>query len=149
MFFIKKEPVVLREMVDCGHSTPSLCAMCDLRMMGVMSSGTSSDEEYEEHNVKNLSLEVVEQGWSGGLVCLADWELGRVALSCHLALDLLVSGNARGMVAAAQLPCCALKVSPILEGCNSMESDVMGEQRALSLQEEFQEDREGCAEVMF
>ena len=28
-----------------------------------MSSGTSSDEEFEEHNVKNLHLEVVGEGW--------------------------------------------------------------------------------------
>ena len=30
--------------------------------------GTSSDDEYEEHNVVNLSLEVVVQGWSGWVV---------------------------------------------------------------------------------
>ena len=30
--------------------------------------GTSSDEEYEEHNVANLSLEVVGQDWPGWLV---------------------------------------------------------------------------------
>ena len=41
---------------------------CDLRMMGTMSSDTSSDEEYEEHSVENFSLEAVEHGWSGGLV---------------------------------------------------------------------------------
>ena len=31
-------------------------------MMEVMSSGTSSDEENKEHNVGNVSLEVVGQG---------------------------------------------------------------------------------------
>ena len=35
------------------------CAMCELRMTEVMSSGTPSYEEYEEHNFGNLSLEVV------------------------------------------------------------------------------------------
>ena len=60
--------------------------MCDLRMLEVMSSGTSSDEE-NEHNVGNLSLEVVGQGWSGTLLdgFLEDRELARVAGSCHLA----------------------------------------------------------------
>ena len=31
--------------------------------MCAMSSGTSSDEEFEEHSVKNLFLEVVGEGW--------------------------------------------------------------------------------------
>ena len=61
-------------------------------MMEEMSSGTlSEDEESGEHNVENLALEVVGQGWSGGLVYpfLEDWELAQVALSCRLALDIL------------------------------------------------------------
>ena len=41
--------------------------MCELRMMEVLSSGTSSDEENEEHTVGTFSLEVVEQGWTGSL----------------------------------------------------------------------------------
>ena len=55
------------------------------------SDGASSDEEYGEHSVENLALEVVGQGWSGELVCLflEDWELARVALRCQLAPDLL------------------------------------------------------------
>ena len=46
-------------------------------------------EEQEEHNVGNLSLEVVGQGWSSWLInlFLEDWELARIAVSCHLALD--------------------------------------------------------------
>ena len=70
------------------------CTLCDLRMMGVMSSGTFSDEKYEEHNLENFFLEVVEQGGSCGLVYFFfdDWELARVALSCHLASDLLCQG---------------------------------------------------------
>ena len=94
-FLIKKEPV-LREMVDFGHSTPleaeESCAIWASRMMGAMSSGTSADdEECEEHNVENLALEVVGQGWSGGVVYLfhEDWELACLALICRLALDLL------------------------------------------------------------
>ena len=38
--------------------------------------------EYEEHNVGGLSLEVVEQGWSGWLINLA-----RVAANCHLEVN--------------------------------------------------------------
>ena len=59
--------------------------------MEVMSSGTSSDGEIEEHNVGNLSLEVVGQGWSGMLIdgIREDWELARVGVSSHVALDLL------------------------------------------------------------
>ena len=53
-------------MVDVGHSIPletlKACTMCGLRMTEEMSSGTSSDEECEVHNVKNLSLEVVGPG---------------------------------------------------------------------------------------
>ena len=75
LFFlsIKKEPIVPREMVDFGHDAPL------------------EAQEYEEHNVGDLSLEVVGQGWSGWLVHLSqeDWELARVAVGCHLALDLL------------------------------------------------------------
>ena len=69
---IKKEPSILREVMDFGHGAP-------------LEAG-----EYEEHHVENLSLEVVGQGWSGWLVhlFLEDWELARVAVSCHLALDL-------------------------------------------------------------
>ena len=67
------------------------CVMCDSHMMEVMSSGTSSEEENEEHNVGNVSLEVVEQDWSGLLInlFLEDCELARIAVSCHLAWDLL------------------------------------------------------------
>ena len=39
----------------------------------------------------NLALEVIGQNWSGEVVSLSlfleDWELGRVALSCHMAVD--------------------------------------------------------------
>ena len=80
----------------CGEAFPLprlpcvSCAMCELRMMEVMSSGKSADVENEEHNVVNLSLEVVAQGRSGMLIdCFPeDWELARVALSCRLALGL-------------------------------------------------------------
>ena len=54
------------------------------------SEGTSS-LEYYEHNVGNLAIEVVGQNWSSEVISLffEDWEVGRVALSCHLSMDLL------------------------------------------------------------
>ena len=45
------------------------------------SDSTSSSEEYE-HSVGSLALEVIGQNWSGELV-------SGVALSCHMAMDLL------------------------------------------------------------
>ena len=105
------EPVILREMVGFGCSIPmaeELCAMCDLRMLQVMSSGTSSEEL-----IKNISLEFLRQG---GLVYLflEDWELAWVALRCHLTSDFLVSRNARGLVAVVLpwLPTVAVFESP-------------------------------------
>ena len=64
--------------------------------MEAMSSGTSSDEENGELHVGNLSLEVVEQGWSGMLIdgFLEDWELARVAAGTGSPL----SGDARRLV---------------------------------------------------
>ena len=54
------------------------------------SEGTSSSE-LREHNVESLALNVVGQNWSGEEISLIlkDWELARVALSCHTALDML------------------------------------------------------------
>ena len=48
------------------------------------------DEEYG-HNNECWAIEVVGQDWSSEVVAhfLEDWELGRVALSCHMAMDLL------------------------------------------------------------
>ena len=47
--------------------------------------------EHYEHNVGNLAIEVVGQNWSGEVISLylEDWEVGRVAPSCHLSVDLL------------------------------------------------------------
>ena len=57
---------------------------------GERSEDTSSVESYE-HNVDNLAIEVVGQNWSSEVISLflKDWEVGRVALSCHLSMDLL------------------------------------------------------------
>ena len=57
---------------------------------GTGSECTSSFEVYE-HNVESRALEVIGQNWSGKMVavCLEEWQLARVAFSCHLVLDLL------------------------------------------------------------
>ena len=51
----------------------------------------ASSLEYYEHNVGNLANEVAGQNWSREVISLffEDWEVGRVALSCHLSMDLL------------------------------------------------------------
>ena len=50
----------------------------------------ASSSEYYEHNGDNLAIEVVGQNWSSEVISLflEDWEVGRVALSCHLSMDL-------------------------------------------------------------
>ena len=50
----------------------------------------TSTLEYDEHNVDNLAIEVVGQNWSSEVISffLEDWEVRRVALSCHLSVDL-------------------------------------------------------------
>ena len=50
-----------------------------------------SSLECYEHNVGNLAVEVVGQNWSSEVISLflEDWEVGRVAFSCHLSMDLL------------------------------------------------------------
>ena len=60
------------------------------------SEGTSSLEQHE-HNVGNLALEVVGQNWSSEVISvfLEGWEVGRVALSCHLSMDFLFCQDMR------------------------------------------------------
>ena len=54
------------------------------------SEGASFFEQYE-HNVESLALNIIGQIWSGEEISLflEDWVLARVALSRHIALDLL------------------------------------------------------------
>ena len=51
----------------------------------------ASSVVYYEQNVDNLAIEVVGQHWTSEVICffLEDWEVRRVALSCHLSMDLL------------------------------------------------------------
>ena len=52
---------------------------------------TSCGGEEYEHNNECRGIEVIGQDWSSEVAALSleDWELGRVALSCHMATDLL------------------------------------------------------------
>ena len=52
--------------------------------------GTSSSEQCE-HNVESLALNVLGPDQSDDKISLflEDWELARVAWSCHIALDML------------------------------------------------------------
>ena len=54
-------------------------------------SETSCGGEEYEHNNECRAIEVIGQDWSSEVVALflEDWKLGRVALSCHMAVDLL------------------------------------------------------------
>ena len=51
----------------------------------------ASSVEYYEHNVDNLAIEGHGQNWSSEVISLflEDWEVGRVAFSCHWSVDLL------------------------------------------------------------
>ena len=54
-------------------------------------SGGASSSEQCEYNMESSSLRVMVQDQSGEKVCLflEDWELARVALSCHIVVDML------------------------------------------------------------
>ena len=49
---------------------------------------SGNDEEYG-HNNECRAIEVIGQDWSSEVVALflEDWELARVALSCHMAMN--------------------------------------------------------------
>ena len=50
---------------------------------------TSGDDEEYGHNNECQAIEVIGQDWSSEVVALflEEWELGRVAWSCHMAMD--------------------------------------------------------------
>ena len=74
--------------------------MCEVRVMEVMSSGTSFDKENKEHIVGNLSLDVVGQGWPGMLIDGFSRGLGACAGSGKVSSGIgsLLSGDARCLV---------------------------------------------------
>ena len=116
--------------------------MCHVRLAHD-GSDMSSDEGYDEHSVKNLSLslEVVGQGWSGRLVYLflEDWELAHGAAIWH---KTFVSRSERALVVVVLLPLLPtvavfFKSLPSNKGCNSEEWHVMGEHQVVSSNEEL------------
>ena len=53
-------------------------------------SETSLGRDMYEHNDECRAIEVVGEDWSSDVALFVeDWELGRVALSCHMTMDLL------------------------------------------------------------
>ena len=100
-FLLKKEPMVLRELVRFGPSIPveavKACALVGLHMMAeedswrVDSGSSFSSSSSSENNVGNGALFVI--GLLGSVDAIAlflqDWEVAKVALSCHTALDML------------------------------------------------------------
>ena len=53
--------------------------------------------EFYEHNVDNLATDVIVLDRSSGVValCLEDWELGRVALSCRKTMGFFFANKLR------------------------------------------------------
>ena len=51
----------------------------------------TSSMEYHEHNLGNIAIEAVGQNLTNEVISLflEDWEVGLVASSCHLSMDLL------------------------------------------------------------
>ena len=93
--------MVLSELVRFGPSIPvetvKACALIGLHMMIVENSGRSengssvSSSSSDENNVGNDALFVIGLHGSGDTIALflQDWEVAKVALSCHIALDML------------------------------------------------------------
>ena len=77
----------LQEMWKCG--CPKSLVWSDDGLEEERSEDAQS-VEYFEHNVDNLAIEVVGQHWTSEVISLflEDWEVGRVALSCNLSMDL-------------------------------------------------------------
>ena len=61
------------------------------RLGAIRASVTSGDDEEDGDNNECRAIEVIGQDWSSEVVALIleDWELGRVAVSCHMTMDLL------------------------------------------------------------
>ena len=75
----------LGDMWKCGcPKSPTWSSPCS-------ASVTSGDDEECGHNDECQAIEVIGQDWSSEVVALflEDWELGRVTLSCYMAMDLL------------------------------------------------------------
>ena len=73
-----------------------------------ISSGPTSEAdggfEFCEHNVVSMAIEVIGQDRSSEVISLflEDWKVGRVALSCHLSVDLLCLDSPRSVCSECQ-----------------------------------------------
>ena len=104
-FFLKKEPMVLRELVRFGPSIPveavKACALVGLHMMAEENSWRSdsgssfSSNSSSENNVGNDALFVIGLHGSGDTIVHLpqDWEVAMVDLSCHIALVWILSAS--------------------------------------------------------
>ena len=100
-FLLKKEPSALSELARLGPSIPvetvKACALIGLHMMAEENgwrsgSGSSASSSSScEDNVGNGALCVIGLRGSGDTIALfvQDWEVAKVALSCHIALDVV------------------------------------------------------------
>ena len=105
--FLKKEPMVLSELVRFRPSirveTVKASALIGLHKMIEEKSGRSengssvSSSSSDENNVGNDALFVIGLHGSGDTIALVlqDWEVAKVALSCHIALGHGVPGIVR------------------------------------------------------
>ena len=124
-FLINKEPVVASDDVSSNPlvsaETHKACALIGLHLREAGSSGSQPSwnesalapsetsfgcEEYE-HNNECLATEVIGQDWPSEAVALFHdgWELGLVALSCHMAMDLLCQDACWGSSESLGSPC--------------------------------------------
>ena len=112
-FLLKKEPMVLRELVRFGPSiwphgellfsliqkkpafVPDSVAFNSFIVDGFqvpeLKGGSEASDYVQADNVSNEALYVIGLHGSGDKISLflQDWEVAKVALSCHIALDML------------------------------------------------------------
>ena len=119
--------MVIRELVRFGPSIPveavKACALFGLHMMAEedswrSDSGSSVSSTYScEDNVCHDALHVIglhEPGDKISLFLQQDWDVAKVALSCHIALDMLcqelheVGGDVVGLVSEPEPVCLSL-----------------------------------------
>ena len=112
IFLLKKEPMVLRELVRFGPSIrphgelffldqkkPASVPdsetfnsfIGDGFLIPELKGGSVASEDDQADNVSNEALNVIGLRGSGDKVSrfVQDWEVAQVALSCHIALDML------------------------------------------------------------
>ena len=86
------------EVGSSGSQSPDLgdmwrhgCPVSPERFSSCSTSVTFCGGEEYEHSNECGAIQVVGQDWSSevAVLFLEDWELGRVVLSCHMAVDLL------------------------------------------------------------